>query len=191
MAVQSRNEASIVKEWAMRKQLFLCAALMLLTGIGAASAADEPAKPAAVDAKNKQYKVQGKFVEIIVVDGDKTETTTRIPAFVTLEGKKAAFHSGGSAALVGNAVIGTAKSEPYGFSMHLTVTPLGEADLVLDLSVENTQVTLDQKMTQAKSASLASTRKAKLAKSLKIVIEEDAKGVPRQWLEITIAEAAE
>jgi len=175
----------------MRKQLFLSAALVLLTGIGAASAADEPAKPAAVDAKTKQYKVQGKFVEITVDNGEKSETTTRIPAFVTLEGKKAAFHSGGSAALVGNALIGTAKSEPYGFSLQLTVTRLGEEELVLDLNVENTQVTLDQRVSQAKSASLACTRKAKLAKSLKVVIEEDAKGVPRQWLDVTITEVAE
>ena len=171
----------------MRWIVFLCAALLLVPGATLLSGADEPK----VDPKAKQLKVQGKFTEIIVTGDDKSETATRIPAFFTLEGKKSVFRSGGAVGIVGNAVIGAPPVTPFGFSLQLTVARLGGDDLLLEMTVENTQVSLDTKMTSAKTASLASARKAKLGKQLRIVLEEDARGAPRQWLELTIAEVDE
>jgi hypothetical protein len=36
-----------------------------------------------------------------------------------------------------------------------------------------------------------SVRKAKLGKALRIILEEDAKGSSRQWLDVTVVEADE
>ncbi len=165
----------------MRWMLYLATAAVLALGMTRPGAADEPK----VDLKAKQFKVQGKFSEIL--PDDKAETSTRIPAYYTLEGRKSTYHSGGLG-IHGNAVIGS-EPAPYGFSLQLTIARAGGDDLVLDFALENSQLSGDAK--SAHTAALSTVRKAKVGKSLRIILEEDAKGVPRQWLDLTVSEADE
>ncbi len=170
----------------MRWMVLLCAALLISSPLFAR--ADE----AKGDQKAKQIKIQGKFTEIIV-DGDdnKSEKTIRIPPFLTLEGKKVSYRSGGAAGLVGNALTGAAPPTPYGFSMHLSVSRLEGDDLVLEMNVENSIASTDAQVVAASTVALSSTRKAKFGKPLRIVLEEDARGIARQWLDLTVTQADE
>jgi len=163
------------------------AALLLGVGPTQATRADQPA----VDPKAKQFKVQGKFTEMMSDNGEKNDRTTRVPALFIVEGRRLTFRSGGAAALVADALIGAAPISPSGFSLQLTVTRLGGDTVLLDMAVDNTQVATDAKLTSAKSVSVHSTRKGKLGLPLRIVLEEDAKGAPRQWLDLTVVEADE
>jgi len=169
----------------MRWIVLLCAALQI-SSLSFARA-DEPK----VDQKAKQIKIQGKFTEIIVDGDDKTEKTIRIPPLLTLEGKKASFRSGGAAGLVGNAITGTASPTPFGFSLHLSVTRLEGDDIILEMSVENSIASSDAQVVAASTVALSNTRKAKFAKPLRIVLEEDTRGTPRQWLDLTVTQADE
>jgi hypothetical protein len=165
--------------------MLLGALLALAFGTMRVARADEPA----VDPKAKQFRIQGRFTEIQIDGGDKAEAVTRVPALYTVEGRKVLFRSGGSAALAANAINGGVIAAPSGLSLLVTVTRAGGEDLLLDLAVENTQV--DTKVTAAKSVAVHSVRKAKLGKALRIILEEDAKGSPRQWLDLTVVEADE
>jgi hypothetical protein len=172
----------------MRWLLLPCAALLVAAGTTRPAAADD----VRVDPKAKQFKVQGKFTEVAMNDGDKTEVPVRVPAFFTIEGKKATFRSGGaSGVLAANPDTGAPVAAPYGFSLQLTISRLGGDDLLLDLAIENSQLAVDGKATAARNASLATTRKAKSGKPLRIVLEEDARGAPRQWLDLTVTESDE
>jgi hypothetical protein len=167
--------------------MVLSAALLLGAGMTERAWADEPP----VDPKAKQFKVQGKFTELTSDNGEKNERTTRVPALFIVEARRLTFRSGGAAGLVADPVIGAAPVSPYGFSLQLTLTRLGGDVLLLDMAVDNTQVASDAKLTAAKSVSVHSTRKAKVGMPLRIILEEDAKGSPRQWLDLTVVEADE
>jgi hypothetical protein len=165
----------------MRWMIPLCAGLLVAIS---AACADDPK----VDSKTKQFKVSGKFTEITFIDGEKAESATRIPASVLIEGRKFAFHSGGSAGFTGN---GGTITTPFGFALQINVARLDGDDLLVEMSVENTQISQDGKVTSTKHASVATTRKAKLGKVLRIVLEEDPRGAPRQWLDLTVGDADE
>jgi hypothetical protein len=169
----------------MRWLILLAALVALGLGTMRAAQADEPA----VDPKAKQFRIQGRFTEIQVDGGDKTESVTRVPALYTVEGRKVLFRSGTAAGLTANAINGGVIPVPSGLSLLVTVTRAGGDDLLLDLAVENTQV--DSKVIAAKSVAVHSVRKAKLGKALRIILEEDAKGSSRQWLDVTVVEADE
>jgi hypothetical protein len=163
------------------------AALLLGAGMTQQARAEEPP----IDPKAKQFKVQGKFTEVTNDNGEKNERTTRVPALFIVEARRLTFRSGGAAALVADPVIGAAPVSPYGFSLQLTVMRLGGEIVLLDMAVDKTQVATDAKLTTAKSVSVHSTRKAKVGNPLRIILEEDAKGSPRQWLDLTVLEADE
>jgi hypothetical protein len=169
----------------MRWFLLVCAAVLL--GAGTAGTA-RPDEPPVVNPRAKQFKVQGKFTEILVNDGDKTEAPVRIPAFFTVEGKKATFRSGGATGVLGN---GDTAGAPYGFSLQLTITRLGGDELLLEMAIDNSQLSVDGKVTSARNVSLSTARKAKSGKALRLVLEEDARGGPRQWLDLTVTEGDE
>jgi hypothetical protein len=169
----------------MRWILLLCTALLLGAGTAARAPADEPR----VDPRAKQFKVQGKFTEILVNDGEKTEAPVRVPAFFTVEGKRATFRSGGAAGVLGSTDTGAAASAPFGFSLQLTITRLGGDDVLIDIAVENSQLSVEGKATAARNVSLSTSRKAKLGKALRIMLEEDPRGAPRQWLDLTVTES--
>ena len=170
--------------------MIMVAAAALLMGIGLASAQQVQQPP--VDPKAKQFKVQGKFTENLADNGEKNEKMTRVPALFIVEGRRLVFRAGGSAGVVTDPVTGGAvPASPYGLSLQLTITRLGSDDLLLDLAVDNAQLVGDAKLAVAKTASVHVTRKAKLGKPLRIVLEEDAKGAPRQWLDLTVVEADE
>jgi hypothetical protein len=170
----------------MRWLLLLCAALLLGAGTTGPARADEPR----VDPRAKQFKVQGKFTEILSADGEKTEVPVRIPAFFTVEGKKATFRSGGAVGVLANPDTG-APIAPYGFSLQLAINRLGGDDLLLELAIDNNQLSGDGRATAARNVSLNTSRKAKSGKALRIVLEEDARGAPRQWLDLTVTEGDE
>jgi hypothetical protein len=170
----------------MRWFMLLSALLALGLGTMRLVRADEPA----VDPKAKQFRIQGRFTDIQVDGGEKAETVTRVPALYTVEGRRVLYRSGGAAGLAANAINGGVIAAPSGLSLVVTVTRAGSEDLLLDLAVENTQV--DSKaIAAAKSVAVHSVRKAKLGKALRIILEEDAKGSPRQWLDLTVVEADE
>jgi len=168
----------------MRWILLLCAASLL----GAAAQTVCADEPPVVNPRAKQFKVQGKFTEILVNDGDKTESPVRIPAFFTVEGKKATFRSGGATGVLGN---GDAAGAPYGFSLQLTITRLGGDEILLEMAIDNSQLSVDGKVTSARNVSLSTARKAKGGKAVRLVLEEDARGGPRQWLDLTVTESDE
>ena len=169
----------------MRWIVLLCAALIISSPSFAR--ADEPKG----DQKAKQIKIQGKFTEIIIDGADKTEKTIRIPPFLTLEGKKASYRSGGAAGLVGNALVGSAPPTPFGFSLNLSVTRLDGDDIILEMNVENSIASSDAQVVAASTVALNNTRKAKFGKPLRIVLEEDTRGIARQWLDLTVTQADE
>jgi hypothetical protein len=180
----STLERRDIMRWTM---IVMGAALLLgVEPMRAAWAEDPP-----VDPKAKQFKVQGKFTEATSDNGEKNERTTRVPALFIVEGRRLTFRSGGAAALVADPLIGAAPVSPFGFSLQLTVTRLGGENVLLDMAVDNTQVATDAKLTAAKSVSVHSTRKARVGAPLRIILEEDAKGAPRQWLDLTVVEADE
>jgi hypothetical protein len=169
----------------MRWIVLLCAAALVGAETAPMAHGDEPP---AMNLRAKQFKVQGKFTEILVNDGEKTEVPVRIPAFFTVEGKKATFRSGGAVGVLANPDAGT-QAAPYGFTLQLTITRLGGDDLLLELAIDNNQLSVDGKATTARNVSLSTSRKAKSGKALRLVLEEDARGAPRQWLDLTVAES--
>ncbi len=182
----TRFAASGDERWPnMRWFLLVCAAGLFSAGTSGSARADEPP---AVNPRAKQFRVQGKFTEILVNDGEKTEAPIRIPAFFTVEGKKATFRSGGATGVLGNPDAGGA---PYGFSLQLTITRLGGDEILLEMAIDNSQLSVDGKVTSARNVSLTTARKAKSGKALRIVLEEDARGGPRQWMDLTVTEGDE
>jgi hypothetical protein len=166
----------------------IIAGAALLLGIGLTSAQQPQLPP--VDPKAKQFKVQGKFTENLSDDGGKEEKATRVPALFIVEGRRLVYRSGGAVGVVSDPAVGAVPAATYGLSLQLTVTRLGSDDLLLDLAVDNTQLLGDpNKVGAAKSSSVHGTRKAKLGRPLRIVLEEDSKGAPRQWLDLTVVEA--
>jgi hypothetical protein len=173
----------------MRGTIIIAGAVLVLAiGLLPSARAQQPP----VDPKAKQFKVQGKFTENLSDNGGKDEKTTRVPALFIVEGRRLVFRSGGAVGVTTDPAVGAVPASPYGLSLQLTVTRLGSDDLLLDLAVDNTQLVGDpNKVAAAKSASVHGTRKAKLGRNLRIVLEEDAKGAPRQWLDLTVIEADE
>jgi hypothetical protein len=167
--------------------MMVAAALVLAT---APALTAQPQLPP-VDPKAKQFKVQGKFTENLSDNGEKNEKITRVPALYIVEGRRLVFRSGGSAGVVSDPVTGAVVTSPYGLSLQLTITRVGSDDLLLDLAVDNAQPVVEGKVGAARTASVHGTRKAKLGKPLRIVLEEDPKGAPRQWLDLTVVEAEE
>ena len=85
----------------MRWTLYLATAAVLALGMTHPGAADEPK----VDPKAKQFKVQGKFSEILPTIRPRHRRASR-PDY-TLEGRKSSYHSG-SVGIHANAIVGGA-----------------------------------------------------------------------------------
>jgi hypothetical protein len=136
----------------------------------------------------RHFLVQGKFIEIIEDELDKTQNVTRIPSFRLLEGHPSQFTSGGSLALAGP-LAGPGKGTPYGLSLNLKILVVAENKVQLELAVKHSSLSMDNRSANERTASLQTVLHTKLGTPLKMVLEEDSRNTARRWLEITVGAA--
>lgn len=132
---------------------------------------------------HRQFHIQGKFFTKIDEDKD----TIRVPKFTLLDGHAGQYTYGGAFSFAG-AASGPGPGLPWGLSLTVKVNGLEADKLQVEVGVRHTSLTMDARSATERTAAMQTVMLGRIGSTLKLVIDEDAQGSPRRWLELTVAE---